>query len=74
MVLVVMKMDIGDPTGDEFYVVESGECDIYVKMDSGLEHVQHVGVGGSFGELALIYNTPRAATVIVSVKDCMEVE
>lgn len=30
------------------------------------EHVTTIGEGGSFGELALIYGTPRAATVKVS--------
>ena len=30
------------------------------------EHVTSIGEGGSFGELALIYGTPRAATVKVS--------
>jgi len=45
--------------------VEEGECDIYINRGSEVDRVQHVGVGGSFGELALIYNTPRAATVVV---------
>ena len=31
------------------------------------EHVTSIGEGGSFGELALIYGTPRAATVKVSI-------
>jgi len=31
------------------------------------EHVTTIGEGGSFGELALIYGLPRAATVKVSV-------
>ena len=30
------------------------------------EYVSTIGEGGSFGELALIYGTPRAATVKVS--------
>jgi len=54
----------GDEDGDQFYVVDEGECDIYVEKDGIKEKVQHVTPGGSFGELALIYNTPRAATVI----------
>jgi len=29
------------------------------------EYVSTIGEGGSFGELALIYGTPRAATVKV---------
>ncbi|XP_067671089.1 cAMP-dependent protein kinase regulatory subunit isoform X1 [Haliotis asinina] len=45
--------------GDNFYVLDQGEVDIYVNG----EHVTTIGEGGSFGELALIYGTPRAATV-----------
>ncbi|KAK2147992.1 hypothetical protein LSH36_523g01038, partial [Paralvinella palmiformis] len=45
--------------GDNFYVIDQGEVDIYVNG----EHVNSIGDGGSFGELALIYGTPRAATV-----------
>jgi len=56
----------GDPNGDQFYVVDEGECDIYVESNGKSEHVQHVTSGGSFGELALIYNTPRAASVIAT--------
>jgi len=51
----------GDPNGDHFYVVDEGECDIFVNGTP----VQHVTPGGSFGELALIHGTPRAATVKV---------
>lgn len=54
----------GDQSGDHFYVVDEGECDIYVSIDGNEPmHVQHVSPGGSFGELALIYGTARAATV-----------
>ncbi|XP_076447475.1 cAMP-dependent protein kinase regulatory subunit isoform X1 [Babylonia areolata] len=45
--------------GDNFYVIDQGEVDVYVNND----HVTTIGEGGSFGELALIYGTPRAATV-----------
>uniref|UniRef100_A0A8C7HKD7 cAMP-dependent protein kinase type I-alpha regulatory subunit n=1 Tax=Oncorhynchus kisutch TaxID=8019 RepID=A0A8C7HKD7_ONCKI len=45
--------------GDNFYVVDQGEMDVYVNN----EWVTNIGEGGSFGELALIYGTPRAATV-----------
>jgi len=56
----------GDEDGDQFYVVDDGECDVFVEKDGVSEKVQHVTPGGSFGELALIYNTPRAATVIAT--------
>ncbi|KAK2528403.1 Prkar1a, partial [Columba guinea] len=45
--------------GDNFYVVDQGEMDVYVNN----EWATSVGEGGSFGELALIYGIPRAATV-----------
>uniref|UniRef100_A0A8C6JAM6 cAMP-dependent protein kinase type I-alpha regulatory subunit n=1 Tax=Melopsittacus undulatus TaxID=13146 RepID=A0A8C6JAM6_MELUD len=45
--------------GGNFYVVDRGEMDVYVNS----EWATSVSEGGSFGELALIYGTPRAATV-----------
>ncbi|ERL91473.1 hypothetical protein D910_08803 [Dendroctonus ponderosae] len=45
--------------GDNFYVIDLGEVEVYVNN----ELVVTIGEGGSFGELALIYGTPRAATV-----------
>lgn len=46
-------------TGDAFYVVESGEFDILI---NGVGKVATRGPGTSFGEKALLYNCPRAAT------------
>ncbi|KAF7262182.1 hypothetical protein EG68_00485 [Paragonimus skrjabini miyazakii] len=54
--------------GDNFYVIESGTYDVYVRTSSD----DHEELGkkvcsytdhGSFGELALMYNTSRAATI-----------
>jgi len=45
--------------GDNFYIIDSGEVDVYVND----QLVVSISPGGSFGELALIYGTPRAATV-----------
>merc|ERR1712110_378461 len=53
-----MGIQQGDE-GDNFYIIDQGEVEIYV----GGEKVLNIGEGGSFGELALIYGTPRAATV-----------
>lgn len=36
-------------------------CQVFVSE----EYVSTIGEGGSFGELALIYGTPRAATIKV---------
>lgn len=47
--------------GDYFYVVEEGDFEITVNG----EHVGDVeGGGGTFGELALMHNSPRAATIV----------
>lgn len=45
--------------GDNFYILESGVCEVY--KDDKL--VQTCTEAMSFGELALMYNAPRAATV-----------
>eukprot|EP00388_Colpodella_angusta_P022801 GDKJ01058293.1.p1 GENE.GDKJ01058293.1~~GDKJ01058293.1.p1 ORF type:complete len:328 (-),score=84.05 GDKJ01058293.1:628-1611(-) len=45
--------------GDWFYLVEKGEFDCL----KGDKLLVTVGPGDSFGELALMYNAPRAATV-----------
>ena len=46
--------------GDEFYVLASGKCDITV---AGKGSVMKATAGVAFGELALLHNAPRAATV-----------
>jgi len=49
--------------GDNFYIVYEGECDVYVAKGGEERCVLTVGRGDSFGELALMYGAPRAATV-----------
>lgn len=46
--------------GDNFYVVEKGDFDILVNDTK----VASRGAGDYFGELALMYNAPRAASVV----------
>merc|ERR1719384_1939571 len=53
--------------GDNFYVVESGLYNIYVNTDNDNQLVGKCEDSGSFGELALMYNMPRAATIQASV-------
>ncbi|KAJ1728984.1 hypothetical protein LPJ61_003745 [Coemansia biformis] len=50
--------------GDYFYIVEHGSFDVHVRKGNGPPtKVATVDDRGSFGELALMYNAPRAATV-----------
>ncbi|XP_028398414.1 cAMP-dependent protein kinase type II-alpha regulatory subunit-like isoform X2 [Dendronephthya gigantea] len=58
-------IDQGDD-GDNFYVVDSGTYDIFVKIDGADKNVGNYINKGSFGELALMYNTPRAATIVAT--------
>ncbi len=51
--------------GDFFYVVESGQVSFSVDG----KYVGSCSQGGSFGELALLYNCPRAATCVANT-DC----
>ena len=59
-------------SGDYFYVVQSGTLDIFVKGKDGENSKvgSTLGPGACFGELALMYNTPRAAS-IKSCSDCV---
>lgn len=52
--------------GDYFYVVESGQLDCLIDG----KKVTSYGPMGSFGELALMYNAPRAASIIATT-DCV---
>lgn len=51
--------------GDNFYVIDNGTVEVLISSGDGgePEHISDITDGGSFGELALIYGTPRAATI-----------
>jgi len=68
----------GDWVADYFYIVQDGSFEVFVTQEGDASHVQSaesalspgdatcvstIGKGGSFGELALLYLVPRAATV-----------
>lgn len=64
--------------GDYFYIVEKGSFEIWVNPSGKLEpgpdgkgkNAGTIPAGGSFGELALMYNAPRAATIISAEPHC----
>lgn len=55
--------------GDFFYLIQQGEFEVFIRKQEEYEKeakeikVNHLGPGKGFGELALMYNSPRAATV-----------
>ncbi len=51
--------------GDKYYILEEGQCDIMINGHT----VGQVPKANSFGDLALMYNSPRAATIRASC-DC----
>ncbi|XP_018431633.1 PREDICTED: cAMP-dependent protein kinase type II-alpha regulatory subunit isoform X3 [Nanorana parkeri] len=63
-------IDQGDD-GDNFYVVERGLYDIFVARDGQSRCVGAYDNHGSFGELALMYNTPRAATIAATTEGAL---
>ena len=57
--------------GNHYYIVDSGELDAYVKGSGRTDSatvVKSFGPGDSFGELALMYNCPRTATIQARTK------
>jgi putative ABC transport system ATP-binding protein len=49
--------------GDKFYVVRSGKVDVFREAECREELLVQLGQGDFFGELALLKEAPRAATV-----------
>ncbi len=56
---IVVQGDVGD----KFYVIKSGRVRVLKETDGRREEVAILGAGQFFGELALMRDEPRAATV-----------
>lgn len=52
-------------------VISRGVYDIFVEKDGVSVCVGKYDNKGSFGELALMYNTPRAATIVATVEGAL---
>eukprot|EP00882_Tetradesmus_deserticola_P022277 GHRQ01024174.1.p1 GENE.GHRQ01024174.1~~GHRQ01024174.1.p1 ORF type:complete len:228 (+),score=52.51 GHRQ01024174.1:210-893(+) len=59
------RLPQGATDAHEFFVLEIGACDVFVTRPGDLtaKKVKTYGPGSAFGELALLYSAPRAATV-----------
>jgi len=53
--------------GDCMYVLESGSLECTKVIDGDKKHLKNYEPGEGFGELALLYNAPRAATITATV-------
>jgi CRP-like cAMP-binding protein len=52
----------GDP-GDALYIILDGEADVLVDTEAGPIRVASVGKHGFFGDIAILCDVPRTATV-----------
>lgn len=52
-----------DDQGDRFYILLEGSCGVLIETDRSIQEVRTYGPGDSFGELALLQNQPRAASI-----------
>ena len=59
IICILFKNEFLGSEGDYFYIIERGKFQVIVNG----KPVAELDDGRSFGELALLYNTPRAATI-----------
>lgn len=66
------KVIVEGDMGDCLYLIDNGKLDCFKLLkpsDSNPTLIKEYGSGEAFGELALLYNAPRAATIIAK-EDC----
>ena len=58
--------------GDCLYIVETGSLSCFKILEDGEnKFLCNYGPGDAFGELALLYNCPRAASIVCSSNECI---
>ncbi len=58
--------------GDCLYIVETGALSCFKILENGEnKFLCNYGPGDAFGELALLYNCPRAASIVCSSNECI---
>merc|ERR1719446_1625252 len=62
-IIIIEIVIIQDDQGDFLFVIETGRLDCKIKLDGADKVVKTCEAGDVFGELALLYNCPRAASV-----------
>lgn len=54
--------------GDNLYILDNGKLNCFKKIGNDDKLIKEYEPGEAFGELALLYNAPRAATIISKTK------
>lgn len=62
----------GEPAASLF-ILESGEAEVLKKCDPDLRRLSYLNPGDCFGEMAIVDNQPRSATVM-AINDCQALE
>jgi cAMP-dependent protein kinase regulator len=59
--------------GDFYYILTSGTVSVYIKKsgDATEQFICDLNPGNGFGELALLYDSPRAASIVSKSVNCM---
>jgi eukaryotic-like serine/threonine-protein kinase len=55
-------------TAGEAYILLEGECDVFKATAGGQTHLRRMGPGEVFGEIAILTQRPRSATVIAATR------
>jgi CRP/FNR family cyclic AMP-dependent transcriptional regulator len=53
-----------DDIGETAYVIERGRVEVQKKLDGKIVHIAYIGPGEPFGEMSMIDERPRSATIV----------